>query len=1142
MNKKKVSISLFSPVNLKNMSMKVLSKNLKVKAVAAAIVGTFMAGSLSATAVPGLLVAASVQAQSDSAKRPQAQSPLNKRITVEFSNKKATDAIDEIVKLAEIPLSYQRQLLKDAKTVSGKYKDAPAGDILKAILAPYKLQINKTSTGHYVIVAEDTNSDAQTGANGTIAGTVTDSKTSSPISGVGVVVVGTSLRVNTNVNGFYTIRDVPTGHVIIEVRALGYEPQRITVPVVGGSDAVTQSVALVPSANVLSEVVTTATGDQRRMEVPNAIARINVEEIMKTAPIRSVTDLLADRVPGVSVSRASGSLDAPTRIRIRGIASSAVSNDPVLIVDGVRVSAGMSDSSILNRAAGIPFGASGDRTVASRIDNIDPASIETIEVLRGPSASALYGTDAANGVIVIKTKRGRAGQARWNVNANHDWTSVPVGYPNLYRGWGTSPVTGLPMSDCTIPVQIFMGCTFDSVSTTNPLNNPFTSNVGSGKSSQISTTVSGGSNDLQYSLTASFRDRVGVERVSPADVVRLRKVGQSLTETQRTPSAGNDASLSTNISIQPKSSLDIGLTLNASQQRSRSNRVALAHTNTSEADTITYLPFQYVIDNAGSKGNLLVGGLTINWRPISWLNANIVGGADRSGRVDRGANDPSRCTLEVTCARTDLEASRTYSDNGMNQYNAGLNLGATRQLGWGTTGQTSVGVRYRRRDVNNVLTRGRELPFGENGLDAARLITAEVREASEAMAGWYLEQNISHNDRIFFTAAMAQDASSAFGKNVQAPWYPRLGISWVISNEPFFPQNQYLNRLRLRTAYGHSGVQPNHLDGPPSYVTNTAIVDGEVVRTIEFRSGGNSLLKPERSAEVEFGFEADLLNDRASLVLTLYNKKSTNALISRELPPSAPGSILSRMENLGNLSNRGIEASLTGRIIDSDGWLWSATVSGSSNRNRVESIGKDVLPFGNNEARVVVGYPVFGRWQLPVIAAKDANGNGVIDYEEVIFGDTAVYVGSTQPRYEMMYSSSLLMPWGVQVTANFSYRGAFSQLRENYDGGRGWVDPTSSPEEQAYAQITRIVGDWQTVSVLRFSSIMLTYALPAQTAKMFRSNSMMVTFSGDNLGMWSKYRGSDPTVNSRPIGDQLRDNGRAIPQTRNWSLGLRMGF
>jgi TonB-dependent SusC/RagA subfamily outer membrane receptor len=222
--------------------------------------------------------------------------------------------------------------------------------------------------------------------------------------------------------------------------------------------------------NVLSGVVTTATGTQRKLEVGNDITTLNVDSIQQIAPIASVTDLLESRVPGLTVLRSSGAPGDPARLRLRGPKSITGSNDPIVVVDGIRMYAAQSDQRTANLARATQT-TNGSLIIGNRVppyaapsplDQIDPNSIETIEVLKGPSASSLYGSDAANGVIVVTTKRGRAGPTRWQATIGQGVSYLPGEYPVQTIRWAHQAL-GDRLGSHPCDISILACNVFDSV-------------------------------------------------------------------------------------------------------------------------------------------------------------------------------------------------------------------------------------------------------------------------------------------------------------------------------------------------------------------------------------------------------------------------------------------------------------------------------------------------------------------------------------------------------------------------------------------------------------------------------------------------------------------------------------------------------
>ena len=241
---------------------------------------------------------------------------------------------------------------------------------------------------------------AQAQQQGSITGRVADAASGQPIASAQVNVVGTTLGAQTNSEGQYVIRGVGAGTVQVRALRVGYSEQTQSVTVGAGEQA-TANFQMRPVAVSLAPVVTTATGQQRRIEVGNAIAQVDAAQIVQERAISNMADVLTARAAGVQVLPGTQT-GAGTRVRIRGTSSISLTNNPIYVIDGVRVEGTTGSSSV-----------SVGGTTPSRVGDLNPEEIESIEIVKGPSAATLYGTDAANGVIVIRTKRGVAGRPQW---------------------------------------------------------------------------------------------------------------------------------------------------------------------------------------------------------------------------------------------------------------------------------------------------------------------------------------------------------------------------------------------------------------------------------------------------------------------------------------------------------------------------------------------------------------------------------------------------------------------------------------------------------------------------------------------------------------------------------------------------------
>ncbi|HEX7123163.1 MAG TPA: TonB-dependent receptor plug domain-containing protein, partial [Gemmatimonadaceae bacterium] len=284
---------------------------------------------------------------------------------------------------------------------------------------------------------------AQTGI---ITGRVTDQATRAPIVDAQVIVVGTQRGARTGSDGSYRLTGVPVGTVRVRALRLGYEANLTTVTVAEGQ-TVTADFALQSTVLRLDQVVVAATGNlERRRETGNSVATIAADSVPKTV-VNSVSDLLSSRASNVTVTTTSGTTGGGSRIRIRGSNSVSLTNEPIIVVDGVRVNMDPGGMSI-NIGGQNP----------SRLDDLNPADIENIEIIKGPAAAALYGTAAANGVVQITTKRGRAGAPRWTMYLDGGQLNEVTAYPANYQQIGTTPDGVNRVSRCALFLQAAGAC------------------------------------------------------------------------------------------------------------------------------------------------------------------------------------------------------------------------------------------------------------------------------------------------------------------------------------------------------------------------------------------------------------------------------------------------------------------------------------------------------------------------------------------------------------------------------------------------------------------------------------------------------------------------------------------------------------
>lgn len=998
---------------------------------------------------------------------------------------------------------------------------------------------------------------------GTITGQVTDAAAGEPLAGAQVRVVGTSVRTSTNAEGRYTLRGVPAGRqVTMQAERVGFAEQARTVTVAAGGDA-TVNFAMQRAAVQLAEIVATATGERRRVEVGNAITQVNAGQLVENRPIANMSDLLTARVAGVQVLPG-GMTGTQARVRIRGSSSLSLSNDPIYVIDGVRMQSASSSSSI---------GIGGSSP--SRVSDLNPEEIESIEVVKGPSAATLYGTDAANGVIVIRTKRGRVGAPRWQLYTEQGIIEDRNEYPTAYRAFqserkpGFTPTTASGGSQCFLADVARGACSQDSVTSYNLFSDPRATPLGTGRRQQYGLQVSGGSEAVRYFLSGESEDEVGVLRIPRFEMERLRRNGINILDEWERPNALSRVAGRANVNVNLSSKADIAIGTSYTHQSLRlpqheNNATGLGsnatggpgtRVNTNAAgDTLfgyrAYAPGDIFQETVSQDIDRFIGTLNGNWRPLGWLTARSNLGVDYTSRLDQDI-----CRRD-TCVDFGTIRQGFKTDNRTSFYTYTVDGSASAEFQprtWLQT-RTTIGAQYYRDIFDRNGSSGSNLPPGATQISAAAVQTASESTSESRTFGVFLEENLTFGDRFFLTAGLRSDRNSAFGADFETVFYPKLAASYVISDERWFPEFGPLNELRLRAAYGASGVQPGTTDAVQFFGATQTRLEAQELPGVVFSALGNRNLRPERSEEVELGIDGTFFNDRVNAEFTYYNKSSRDALIARVLPPSLGTGGTTRFENLGEVRNWGYEGLLTAQLVQRPAFGWDVMLNGSTNSNRLESLG-GVPPIIGATIRNIEGFPLNGWWQRPIESFNDANGDGIIGADEVVVGDTAVFMGYSIPRHEVAFTNGFDFANNrLRLVASFDYKGGSKQLYgterircQNRGNCRGAIDPTAPLAEQAAAVAVRTasLGNTQAGyivdnSYIRFRELSLNVSAPEAWAKrLFRGSSLSTTLSARNLKVWTDYPGVDPETG---YGDDVRSDFQAQPPASYFQVRVNVGF
>jgi TonB-dependent starch-binding outer membrane protein SusC len=984
---------------------------------------------------------------------------------------------------------------------------------------------------------------ASAAQQGTVTGQVTDKSNQRPVSGAQVLIVGTTLQGLTTREGRYTITNVPTGTHQVQLRMIGFSTTTRSVTVAGGQTA-TADFALTPGAVPLDAVIVTATGEARARELGNSVSTLDVAQVTQEAAVGNFADLLNARATGVQVTIPSGSTGDGARVRIRGSNSVSLSNEPVIIVDGIRVD---------NDPRSTSIGVGGQQP--SRLNDLNSDDIESIEVIKGPAAAALYGTAAANGILQISTKQGRPGPARWNVYVEGgsiaDYTTYPANFTALddtliVVGTDTTREIGCLLVDV---VKDSLPCAQDRMQSFNPLeaNSPFRT----GSRQQYGLSVSGGTDAVTYFVSGEFEAENGIYAINNLNKRNFR----ANLHTQVSPKfdlAVNAGYVSSNLRRPQNDNNSFGILASG----------LLGLTDSTNGGYGFLTPAQSMSIETRQGIERFTGSLNASWRPTSFLTARAVVGVDVSNRFDQETTFPGKIPASFDISA--FEGDRTADRQLVYQTTANFNASAAFNLSPTVTSTTSAGAQYFRDYSTGNRAFGRKLVAGSTSLGGTVIPTVDELTTEAITLGAFIQEQVGIRDRLFLTAAVRGDDNSAFGSNFNFIVYPKFSASWVLSDEPFFPRANFVSSLRLRFAYGLSGLQPGSTDAvqffnPVAVTVNNVDVPGVTVGVgrdgVTEGNLGNPNLKPEKTRELEVGFDADLFGQRAQLEFTYYDKKSRDALIARRLAPSI-GSSRTRFENLGEVSNKGMEIGLNTQVVRSSSISWDFRATAWGNRNRLIKLGQGIEPIlfglGGATQRHQEGYPLGSYFVLP-FTYNDANGDGIIAVDEIAVGAEPTFHGSPSPSHGGTLSSTVTLWNRVRIyglldgrfgqTNNNStedFRCGFAISRAEYDRTASLFDQARCVAD-ALLPTTTEAGFMEKADFVKLREVAVTLFAPATWAEHLGGKSLSLTVSGQNLATWTKYTGFDPEIANNPTNFSTADF-LTQPPVRRFTARINMSF
>jgi len=958
---------------------------------------------------------------------------------------------------------------------------------------------------------------------GTVSGVVLD-RNQTPLPNVQITVRGTQLGTQTDANGRFRISGVSGSSAVLDIRRLGFKAISTTATV--GSEA---RISMEPASISLDAVVVTGQpGSTAKRTLGVDIAQIDASSITAKAPINNVQNLINGRAPGVTILQNSGVIGSGATVRIRGVSSFALSNQPLIYVDGIRV-----DNAQGTGPQNQSFGAS----TTTRWNDFNPDDIESIEIVKGPAAATLYGTEAANGVIQIITKRGGQGKPAWDVSIRGGTNSFANQENRIFTNYGPDPVTGDTVA-------------FNVAQRESAAGNPI---FKTGTMQAYDLSVGGGSPGFRYRISGNYKRDGGVTptnllknyggranlSLSPTDRIQIEtNIGYVTGRTDLAAEAGYGGTTWTTYYATPTT---FGTPKNG------------FYSALPEAYYKQYQMYQDV--------NRFTGSVQITHTPLSWFSHHLTIGTDQGMEYNE----------ELSAVHHDPNFSYFFGSDADSGYKSvfsrqnslsSLTYGGTaKTVLMGLSSATSVGVDFFRRNTKYVSGYGEDFPGP--GLTALASTTS-ARTGSETSVqnntvGVYGQEQIGFRDRFFLTGGVRSDNNSSFGSNFKRVYYPKVSASWVVSEEPFFSRVPFVNTLKLRSAYGQTGQAPL----PYSAVAYDSAVTGPSgSAALTPASRGNPDLGPERGYETEIGFDAGFLNDRAGVEFTHFNGGTRNAILDRPVAPSSgyPGT---QLVNAGKLTKHGNEIMLRATPVASARTTWDLTFSAATNNTKVVDLGGATFISPSANIRHTVGYPVGAWWGKRVV---DATIDPVTGKATAVFCDPGpgggaqvlcanaplVFLGSTTPTREGAFTSTLSFFQNFSVYTMIDFKGGYKKLdgnrrvrchlfiecRENYYPKE--FSPAIVGAVSSSAYVSDLIND---ASYTKLREISLSYSLPGSFASRLGAARASVSIAGRNLHTWTNYKGLEPEASfqggTRGFGQWEQD---VTPQLRSYVATLRLNF
>lgn len=954
----------------------------------------------------------------------------------------------------------------------------------------------------------------------TISGRVRDSATGAPLPGARVGVLGGTTAVSPNASGQFTLTNLPAGEVTLQVRAIGYRRQDIRVP----AGLLALDVALARDIFKIEEIVITgqATGVERR-NLANAVGVVGAEEL-NAHPTASIEQQLQGKVAGADIQTNSGAPGGGVQVRLRGVTSINATAEPLWVVDGVIVSdiAIASNANAITGAAGGSNPALTQDGLVNRISDLNPGEIESITILKGASAAAIYGGRASNGVVIIRTKRGRAGESRLQITQR-------LGFSSLLRKIGARRFRDAAEVDASGAFGPGTGATYCG---TGPC--PFFDHEEelAGRKAfafQTSANVSGGNENSRYYASGTIEDTPGI-----ITNTAFKRQSVRLNLDQRL-STKWDLSVNTNVL---HSRGDRGLTNN--DNNGISYYYVLTGTPTfvdlrARADgSFPNNPFQASnpLQTAALTSNKedvwrVINSSRITWNPLaterSSLRLTATGGLDYFIQKNTIFSPP------VLQYEDDDGLPGTSLLSNSDNLNLNMDGNAVHTYtGRGFSATTSAGVQYARRslDVNRV--ESRNLIAGQSNVSSGTAVRVRENRSLIKDLGFFAQEEILLMDnRLLLTAGLRADQSSLNADAGQLYYYPKAGASYRIEG-----RGGLISELKIRAAYGQTGNQP--LYAQRFTALNSTLNLGGLPGLVVGGATGSTTLRPERQKEIEVGMDGQFLRNRVSLEASYFQKNVSDLLLTRNLPPSS--GFAQEIFNGGSLRTRGVEVGVVMLPVQGRDLNLISRVTFAKNHSKVTSLPVPTFQSGGFGSSLGVFQIEEGKSATQIVGR---------DTVAATVGDQVL--GDANPEFRMAFTNtvtwknltlSALLDWqqgGNVINLTRLLQDAFGNAPDGAAGNDrigAWAGGHTSQyiERATFVKVRELSLGWE---------------VPQRIASTLRGvRTANISVSARNL-FWlaTPYKGFDPEVSNfgnQPIARNI--DVTPYPPSRTFFFTINLGL